>query len=103
MYLVVFRSRKRADIDTLAYAAAAQRMVDLAQAQPGFLSFKSYAAGDGETIALSEWADEASARAWGRQAEHLVVQGQGRAQWYADYTLFACESPRVHNFTAQDD
>ena len=73
MYLVVFRNRKRAGFDQQAYAAAAARMEELAASQPGFLSFKSYAAADGEVLALSEWADEAAARAWGRQAEHLAV------------------------------
>ncbi|GGZ03021.1 antibiotic biosynthesis monooxygenase family protein [Novosphingobium colocasiae] len=98
MFLVVFRNRKRTDIDAAAYAADADAMAALARAQPGFLSFKSYAAEDGEVIALSEWADEASARAWGRQAEHARVQGRGRAQYYESYTLFACDQPRVHRF-----
>jgi heme-degrading monooxygenase HmoA len=103
MYLVVFRNRKRAGIDQAAYGEAAARMENLATSQPGFLAFKSYAADDGEVIALSEWADEASARAWGRQAEHLLVQGRGRDEWYADYTLFGCSNPRIHRFTHNHD
>ena len=102
MFLVVFRNRKRADIDYPAYEADAARMLELAQAQPGYLSFKSYAAADGEVIALSEWADEASARAWRRVAEHAEVQGRGRAEYYESYTVFACDSPRVHHFTRED-
>ena len=103
MYLVVFRNRKRAGIDQPAYDRQAERMEELACAQPGYLSFKSYVAEDGEVVALSEWADEASARAWGREAEHRAAQAGGRSTWYASYTLFVCESPRVHNFTAQDE
>ena len=98
MFLVVFRNRKRADIDYPAYEADADRMLALAQAQPGFLSFKSYAAEDGEVIALSEWADEVSALAWRRVAEHAEVQGRGRADYYESYTLFACDDPRIHTF-----
>jgi heme-degrading monooxygenase HmoA len=90
MYVVVFRNRKRADIDQAAYGAMAQRMEELAAQQPGFVSFKSYTAEDGEVVALSELADEDAARAWGRQAEHLVAQGRGRTEWYADYTLLGC-------------
>ena len=41
MFLVVFRNRKRADIDQAAYDAEAERMEELARTQPGFLSFKS--------------------------------------------------------------
>ena len=102
MYLVVFRNRKRADIDYAAYEAEAARMLELAQAQPGYLSFRSYTADDGEVIALSEWEDEASARAWGRVAEHRAVQQRGRSVYYEDYTLFACADPRVHRFSGTD-
>jgi heme-degrading monooxygenase HmoA len=102
MYLVVFRNRKRADIDRAAYEAEAAAMEAMAAAQPGFLSFKSYAAEDGEVIALSEWADEAAARAWGRVAEHRAVQARGRAAYYESYTLFGCDSPRIHRFPAKD-
>lgn len=102
MFVVVFRNRKRADMDAAAYSAEAARMEKMARQQPGFLSFKSYTAEDGEVIALSEWADEASARAWGRDAEHRAVQGRGRADYYASYTLFACADPRVHQFDAKD-
>ena len=100
MYLVVFRNRKRAGIDYAAYSAQADRMEELAREQPGYLSFKSYTAEDGEVIALSEWTDEAAARAWGRQAEHLAAQGDGRTRWYASYTLFGCANPRTHHFEA---
>ncbi len=98
MFLVVFRNRKRADMDEVAYAADAARMEELARARPGFLSFKSYTAEDGEVVAISEWADEASARAWGQQADHAVVQKRGRDAYYDSYTLFACDAPRIHQF-----
>jgi heme-degrading monooxygenase HmoA len=77
-------------------------MERLAAVQPGYLSFKSYTADDGEVIALSEWRDEDSARAWGRLAEHRLVQQRGRAEYYEDYTLFACADPRIHRFTRKD-
>ncbi len=98
MYLVVFRNRKRADIDRAAYDAQAADMEALAARQPGYLSFKSYAADDGEVVALSEWQDEASARAWGRVAEHRLAMSDGRSRWYAEYTMFGCDRPRTHRF-----
>ena len=99
MFLVVFRNRKRADIDYAEYEAEAERMLELARAQPGYLSFKSYASDDGEVVALSEWEDEGSARAWGRVAEHRATQQRGRSAYYEDYTLFACADPRIHRFS----
>ena len=98
MYLVVFRNRKRTDIDCAAYDAQAQEMEALAAQQPGFLSFKSYSADDGEVVALSEWQDEASARGWGQVAEHRMAQADGRVRWYAEYTLYACDDPHTRRF-----
>lgn len=101
MYLVVFRNRKRADIDAAAYAADAVQMETLAHAQPGFLSFKSYTADDGEVIALSEWADMEAALGWRRVAEHAEMQAKGRTDYYESYTLYAGTPSRVHHFNRQ--
>ena len=98
MFLVVFRNRKRVGIDAAAYAADAERMEAMARAQPGFLSFKSYQAEDGEIVAISEWASEAAVHAWGSHPEHAVIQQRGRDEYYEEYTLFACGDPSVHQF-----
>ncbi len=98
MYLVVFRNRKRADIDAAQYDADAEAMELLAKSQPGYRAFKSYTSQDGEVVAISEWDGEASARAWGSQAEHAIVQGRGREEYYEEYTMFACDDPRIHQF-----
>lgn len=99
MFLVVFRNRKRADIDRQAYDRDAVAMEEMARQQPGFLAFKSYSSEDGEVVAISEWTSENAARDWGRHAEHAVVQGAGRAVYYENYTLFACDSPRIHQWS----
>jgi heme-degrading monooxygenase HmoA len=102
MFITIFRNRKRADMDAAAYSADADRMVELASQQPGFLSFKSYTADDGEVVAISEWADEASARAWGTHPDHAVVQAKGRSEYYAEYTSISAVNPRVRRFTAEE-
>ena len=99
MFLVIFRNRKRADIDEAAYAAEAETMETMARRMPGFLSFKSYAAEDDEVIALSEWEDEDAALVWRRVAEHSAAQSRGRGEFYEEYTLFACKHPRIHRFS----
>ncbi|MBJ7445748.1 MAG: antibiotic biosynthesis monooxygenase [Sphingobium sp.] len=98
MFLVVFRNRKRANIDAAAYSRDAEAMERLAAQQPGYLGFKSYSADDGEVIALSEWADEEAALAWRHVAHHAEIQGKGRAEYYESYTLFAGTPTRVHHF-----
>ena len=102
MFLVVFRNRKRAGMDAAAYSADADEMERLAQAQPGYRAFKSYTSDDGEVVAISEWDDEAPAPAGGRLAEDRPVQHKGREHYYASYTLFACDNPRVHRFNGKD-
>jgi heme-degrading monooxygenase HmoA len=98
MYLNVFRSRKRADIDVAAYAADAVRMEALARVQKGFISFRTYSAEDGEKLSMSEWETEDDARAWQRNAEHAAVQGKGRAEYYESYTVYSCNEPQVRTF-----
>lgn len=102
MFLVVFRNRKRSDIDHAAYGAESELIEAMARQQPGFISFKSYEAADGEVIAMSEWEDENAALAWRRVAEHSAAQSRGRSDYYEDYTLFACSHPRVHRFSRKD-
>jgi heme-degrading monooxygenase HmoA len=102
MFLVVFRNRKRTDIDHAAYGAESELIEAMARRQPGFISFKSYEAADGEVIAMSEWEDENAALAWRRVAEHSTAQSRGRSDYYEDYTLFACSHPRVHRFSRKD-
>jgi hypothetical protein len=61
MFLVVVRNRKRVDLDATGHSADADAMGAVAAVQPGYISFKSYTAGDGEVIALSEWESEEAA------------------------------------------
>lgn len=98
MFLVVFRNRKRPGLDEAAYRLDDARMLALAKAQPGFISFKSYAAEDGEVVAISEWASEAAAHAWGTHPDHAAVQGRGRDSYYEYYTSFSCVDPRISRF-----
>tara|TARA_B100001179_G_scaffold227775_1_gene210845 strand:- start:583 stop:897 length:315 start_codon:yes stop_codon:yes gene_type:complete len=103
MYIVVFRSRKRADHDADLYVRDARRMVDLAREQPGFLAVKTYAADDGETVTISEWATREAARAWRAHRDHAPVQGEGRRSYYAQYTMFTCADPEVTHFDANEE
>lgn len=101
MFLVVFRNRKRADLDVDAYIHDAVAMEALAQEQPGFLLFRSYTSDDGETLSMSEWESAEHALAWSRNAEHMIVQRRGREEYYESYTLYTCDMPRVQRFEMQ--
>jgi heme-degrading monooxygenase HmoA len=88
-YAVVFTSvRKPADPE--GYAAMADRMVELASSQPGFLGVESVRDAHGVGITMSYWASLAAIRHWREHAEHQVAQSQGRSTWYREYRLRIC-------------
>jgi heme-degrading monooxygenase HmoA len=84
-YTVIFSSRRTPGDQ--GYEAMAERMVELAAQQPGFLGAESARDAQGFGITVSYWASEEAIAAWRRHAEHRVAQEQGRAQWYAHYEL----------------
>lgn len=84
-YAVVFSSRRTPGDQ--GYDAMAERMVELAAQQPGFLGAESARDAQGFGITVSYWATEEAIANWRRHAEHRMAQEQGRAQWYAHYEL----------------
>lgn len=102
MYVNIFRSRKRAGYDAERYATDAARMVALAQAQPGFLDYKSFAATDGETVSISMWETTEAAAAWAAHPEHREVQRRGRDEYYESYRVASCVDATERHFDGTD-
>lgn len=69
------------------YGAMAEKMVDLAATQPGYLGVESTRGPDGFGITVSYWADEAALIAWKEVAQHLLAQKLGKERWYRYYQL----------------
>lgn len=77
-YAVIFTSvRKEGDNG---YAEMADRMVELARQQDGFLGIES--ARNEIGISVSYWRDLESIAAWKRNAEHQLAKQMGREMWY---------------------
>jgi heme-degrading monooxygenase HmoA len=93
-YAVIFTSL-RTDIDE-GYGAMADRMVELAALQPGFLGVES--AREGVGITVSYWRDLESIKAWKANAEHLVAQQTGRSDWYRQYKTRIARVERDYGF-----
>lgn len=96
-YAVVFTSIRNAQPDD-GYAEAAARMDELARTQPGYLGIESARGDDGLGITVSYWATADDVAAWGRNAEHLLVQKFGREKWYHWYALRVCKVERAREF-----
>ena len=80
-YAVIFSSHQTDDLE--GYAETAERMVELAAGQPGFLGIESVREDLGITI--SYWSDLASIKQWKAHAEHRVAQKMGMDKWYSTY------------------
>jgi heme-degrading monooxygenase HmoA len=92
-YFAVIFSSQRTEGDQ-GYGAMAERMVELAKEQPGFLGVESARGADGFGITVSYWRDEAAISAWKAHAEHAVAQRLGRERWYGEIHLRVCRVER---------
>jgi heme-degrading monooxygenase HmoA len=88
-YAVIFSSQ-RTPVGNDPYAAMAERMVELAAQQPGFLGVESTRDADGQGITVSYWQSLEAIRAWGKQAEHRIAQRMGKSEWYEAFRLRIC-------------
>jgi heme-degrading monooxygenase HmoA len=101
-FAVVFTSVRRST-DEPGYEATADRMVELASGQPGFLGLESVRDQSGVGITVSYWASLEAIRDWRAHAEHRVAQAQGRSTWYGEYRLRICRVERDLHFIANEN
>jgi heme-degrading monooxygenase HmoA len=94
-YFAVIFSSQRTPGDQ-GYAAMADRMVELARVQPGFLGVETARDAEGFGLTVSYWRDEAAIAAWKAQAEHAVAQRLGREQWYTAFRVRVCRVEREY-------
>ena len=80
-YAVIFTSH-RTEVDS-GYGQMADRMVELASKQPGFLGIES--AREDVVITVSYWSDLESIRQWKAHAEHQQAQKIGHEKWYSSF------------------
>ena len=94
-YAVIFTSLRTPG--DAGYAAMSERMVALAQAQPGYLGIES--AREDVGITVSYWADLDSIRAWKANSEHLQAQALGHQQWYRAFTTRIAKVEREYGLS----
>ena len=95
-YAVVFSSQ-RTDDDQQGYAEMAQRMLDLAQKQAGYLGVESARDTDGFGITVSYWDSLAHIAQWKNEGQHLVAQDKGRTNWYQNYFTRIAKVERAYS------
>ncbi len=83
-YFAVIFTSTRTDVDN-GYGDMANRMVELAAQQPGFLGIES--ARESVGITVSYWSDLAAIKKWKANAEHIEAQKAGRKSWYGTFKV----------------
>jgi heme-degrading monooxygenase HmoA len=94
-YAVIFTSQRR-EGDDHGYGVTADRMVELAAQQPGYLGVESVRDASGLGITVSYWESEAHILAWRRHAEHSLARERGRTEWYEHYELRVAKVERAY-------
>jgi heme-degrading monooxygenase HmoA len=100
MIVTIFRSRLRPDASE--YSTVAREMLELAQAMPGFVSFKTFAHADGERCSIVLFADWGSHNAWAKHPRHIEAQQQGREEFYSEYSITVAEVARSYEFNQNE-
>lgn len=93
-YAVIFTSVKMENDE--GYDEMAERMVELAQQQPGFLGVES--ARNEIGITVSYWTDLVSIKNWKEHAEHTIAREKGRADWYKTFKTRIAKVERDYGF-----
>lgn len=93
-YAVIFTSVKMENDE--GYDEMAERMVELAQQQPGFLGVES--ARNEIGITVSYWTDLVSIKNWKENAEHTIAREKGRADWYKAFKTRIAKVERDYGF-----
>ena len=96
-YAVIFTSL-RADGDDAAYAATADRMIELAAQQDGYLGVESVRDKHRVGITVSYWRDLDSIERWHKVAEHRDAQSMGRTRWYDHFAVRIARVERSYDF-----
>ncbi len=77
----------------------AERMIELAAQQPGFLGVESARDARGFGITVSYWSSQEAIVAWKAHLEHKPAQEAGKRVWYADYHLRIAKVEREYGCT----
>lgn len=99
MVVIVFRTRLKPGVEAEIEAMGAS-MYELAAGMPGFVSYREYAAADGECVAIVEFESHETLAAWREHPEHRKAQAAGRERFFTEYRITVCDTVRDYTFEA---
>lgn len=99
--VTVFRSRRRGDSEDV-YRTVSAEMQVAARAVPGFVDFKTFTADDGEHVSLVTFATREAHQVWRNDPRHREAQRQGRAEFYAEYSIQVGQCTHVSRWSRDE-
>jgi heme-degrading monooxygenase HmoA len=93
-YAVIFSSQRTPE--DAGYAQMADRMVELAAEQPGYLGIESARDAVGFGITVSYWNSLEAIKNWRVHSEHKIAQEYGIKQWYRHYQIRIARVERAY-------
>ena len=93
-YAVIFTSTRTEGDHS--YADMSEKMIRLAEKQPGFLGVEH--ARDDLGITVSYWKDLESIKNWKHHAEHSIARHSGREEWYKSFKVRISRVERDYKF-----
>lgn len=99
-YAVIFTSRRASEHE--GYGEMADRMVELASGQAGFLGIESVREG-AIGVTVSYWDSLEAIDGWRKHVEHREAQRLGRDAWYDEYHVRVARVERARSFGRGED
>ncbi|PHQ79110.1 MAG: antibiotic biosynthesis monooxygenase [Coxiella sp. (in: Bacteria)] len=96
MYCVLFKSQLN-NPDDPNYEKMAEKMLALAQQQPGVIDFAHYLSADSDSrMSIIHFESEEAISAWKNNVKHQVAQKLGKEKWYKSYQVEICDVLRSY-------
>lgn len=96
-YAVIFTSIKSDNQE--GYPKMADRMIELAAKQDGFLGVET--AQEDIGITVSYWRDLESIKNWKENNEHRVAREMGKSNWYSKYITRIAKVEREYSYNKE--
>ena len=93
-YAVIFANQASSELS--GYSEMADKMVELAQSQPGYIGVESTRDSEGFGITVSYWRDQEAMIGWKAVASHALAQKLGKERWYEHYVLRVAKVERQY-------
>ena len=100
-YTAIF-TNQRSEAGADLYPMMSEKMVELAQKQPGFLGMESVRGDDGLGITVSYWESREAIATWGRHGDHIIAKEHGRQEFYLWYHIRIAKVEQTRSFNFDD-